>query len=285
MSSNRSNLNAAFCAILLYSAWGLAQVSVAQSVPSSAQDSKPANVPGASNVPTSTTRSAEVLPPKPKDGTGGDADEHEIAIETKYLAWATFILAFVGAVQVRYLIKADRSASRSAQAAGDSAKAAQAAVDGAERTAERQLRAYLSITRCEYTVDVKAKCYRAKYRLKNVGQTPAFHISVRGYAFVTAEEPTLDALLLKLDASVAEPKSVQFPAQLAFGNRAGEPLSYDPKATGLGDPIGKNGARLYVIVEIRYTDAFGRQRFTRRCRRTASGKAYLSTYRLGNDAT
>ena len=68
------------------------------------------------------------------------------------------------------------SSEKVADAAKDSAKAAQAAVELSDKTAERELRAYLSVTGFHITNLKVGEHIRAQIVLTNAGKTPAYHV-------------------------------------------------------------------------------------------------------------
>jgi hypothetical protein len=133
----------------------------------------------------------------------------------------------------------------------------------AKDTAQRQLRAYISV-RVEKQPDMDGPSPpQAVILYKNNGQTPAYNVDARANFFTGGEQLTdtdlkdTRALLAKMRNS----ESVLFPGQEFRESPepgTGIPLSKDQKiAVSMGSLV------LWLVGEVKYIDAFGSPRFTR----------------------
>ena len=130
-------------------------------------------------------------------------------------------------------------------------------------TAQRQLRAYIAITECRYATagDRWIVCGR----FKNVGQTPAFDIRIRGDAFIK-EYPLRE--VPKMDFEIKDlSKTSLFPTEdlpyYEIGNK--RPPAPDRSKPPSAAAFTWAGKALWLMVEVRYLDTFGKEHFTRRC--------------------
>jgi hypothetical protein len=98
------------------------------------------------------------------------------SIFTFWLVLATFGLAIVAVIQIGFLNRAERISANIAQAAKDSAEAANQAVILSDKTAGRQLRAFVFISRAEISDIMSDQKLTAKIVVKNFGQTPAYDV-------------------------------------------------------------------------------------------------------------
>ncbi len=163
--------------------------------------------------------------------------------------------------------------------------------EGAEKTAKRQLRAYVAITECQSAPSNTH--WVVVGRFKNVGQTPAFNVRLRGDVFISkyplAEIPKLDFSIKDLT------KTVLFPTEdlpyYEVGKERPPAPDYSKPPTPDMHPFaaGSNNA-LWLIVEVRYFDTFGVEHFTRRCIHSGNVIAAINNFEIlhthydGNDA-
>jgi hypothetical protein len=192
------------------------------------------------------------------------------------VAW-TFLLfiATIGSAVV--LWKTDNTlhetlaeTKKSADAAEVSAIAAKNAVELADRTAERQLRAYISIK--SISLSLVGTAAHSDVKIKNSGQTPANNLVVRGI-ISTGQEISQNRNLpayfgnspsnfgiVGLDVSKAtnilgQGEDIEF--SIFVGALSKKP---PPKS-----PLSAFPSRLFVIGAVYYTDIFGKQRYSRFC--------------------
>lgn len=97
-----------------------------------------------------------------------------ISIFTFWLTLATIGLGIVAVLQIGFLDRSERIATIAAQAAKDSADAAKKAVELSDKTAERQLRAYIVVD--QGYIGQRGNKLIAFINVKNVGQTPAYDV-------------------------------------------------------------------------------------------------------------
>jgi hypothetical protein len=130
----------------------------------------------------------------------------------------------------------------------------------AKDTAERQLRAYLSV-KIEEQPDLDAPgAPRMVLLFRNNGQTPAFHVQAQASIFTAGQELTASDLKDTRDFLDKLPKSeiVLFPGQeFRESPAAGIPVTNDQRIA-----ISMGAGVLWVVGEIAYIDAFGKQRAT-----------------------
>ena len=131
----------------------------------------------------------------------------------------------------------------------------------AKDTAERQLRAYLSV-KIEEQPDLDTPgTPRMVLLFKNNGQTPAFHVQAQASIFTAGQELSATDLKDTRDFLDKLPKSetVLFPGQeFRESPEAGIPVTNDQKIA-----ISMGASVLWVVGGITYTDAFGKPRATR----------------------
>jgi hypothetical protein len=119
-----------------------------------------------------------------------------VAFWTLWLVLFTAVLAGASIIQMRFLIRADRTAAKAADAAAKAAEATEASVATMRETAERQLRAYVALDYMDLVSarDASYGGYEAQYVIRNSGETPAYDVRlamqcrVREYP-LTAELP------------------------------------------------------------------------------------------------
>jgi hypothetical protein len=156
---------------------------------------------------------------------------------------------------------------KSADAAEDSANAARSAVELSDRTAERQLRAYINVETTNLSWNKGAAV--VAINLRNAGQTPASNMVFRGIIATNNDIP-LGAML---------PSSFgDSPANFIMGD---QDTSKVTRILGQGreetftiqsySPFEKNNTkskfprRLFVMGAVYYNDIFGKSRHTRFC--------------------
>lgn len=136
-------------------------------------------------------------------------------------------------------------------------------VRGAEKNAERQLRAYLSVTPTTLKGVGVGQIPSADFVVKNCGLTPAYHYRY-GAALVMLPHPLPDnqGNLLKLvDEGVAPNLTLH-----SSEDRTGEALASAPlTAEDVADIKTGDGRQLYVAGIVWYQDAFGIARHTKFC--------------------
>ena len=178
----------------------------------------------------------------------------EIARDTNRMFWATALMFLVTAGLFAVAAFQFAEARIAVKAATQSASAAVRAVDVAETTAERQLRAYVfTVADGPLKLDSEGRI-TAWLKTKNFGQTPA-------HALRTTTQITVEPY---------PPKSLQF-AQLPPGSSS--PLApTEIFEHNISVPFKLNGAEraelaakraaIYVRSEVRYQDIFGKEHKT-----------------------
>jgi len=130
-----------------------------------------------------------------------------------------------------------------------------------KKTAERQLRAYVS-ARPDYVYAFGLNIpVEIKVRIINHGQTPAYNV---------AQTAAVDALPYPLPAGFPLPKSmIPAPATLVLHPNALIDTHVTGKrvlsATEIGQVTANHGLRIYVFGTVKYRDAFKQDRETRFC--------------------
>jgi hypothetical protein len=157
---------------------------------------------------------------------------------------------------------------KSAAAAEDSANAARAAVELSDKTAERQLRAYINVETT--SLSWKKGVAVAAISLRNAGQTPASSMVFRGI-IATNDDIPLGAML---------PSSFgDTPTNFIIGDQdtakvtriLGQGREETFTIESAGTPFVKKSTKtrfprkLFVIGAIYYNDIFGKPRHTRFC--------------------
>jgi hypothetical protein len=195
---------------------------------------------------------------------------------TGWLVTWTALLFIATVINAGVLWKTDNTlhdtlleTKKSADAAEDSANAARAAVELSDRTAERQLRAYINIEKIDLTWNKGSAS--AEIGLRNAGQTPASNMIFRGL-IATNEDVSQTG---KLPAYFGDG-----PANFIIGD---EDTSKVTRILGQGreesfnvisnTPYQKQSfklkpkfpVRLFVIGAVYYNDIFGKPRHTRFC--------------------
>lgn len=180
-----------------------------------------------------------------------------ISLYTLFLAVFTAVLAVGGIYQLKFLGRAEQIAATAANAAKDSAKAAKNAVELSDKTAEKQLRAYVSIISGAMTlVNLTEGGLGISIHvvLRNSGQTP-------GYKFTTwIKEP-----------KILEPTAIPFTEPTPIAERAGMSVIGPggdvhinwilPSTPEMREAITKGTINVFVWGGADYTDAFGKERY------------------------
>lgn len=178
-----------------------------------------------------------------------------ISLYTLLLTIFTAVLAGAGLIQLNLLGRAERVAAESAKAAKQSADAARDSVKLAERIAERQLRAYLTISET-YISDIRSEFPpKAWFQIKNSGQTPAY--AVRNFAKVTVKPFPFQG---PFDVDLNEPGSG---AVIGPGNSVTNNISFSGLPKEAIPMIANGTAALYFFGEIHYRDAFKKSHWIR----------------------
>ncbi len=163
------------------------------------------------------------------------------------------------------------AANRAARAAGDSATAAQTAVELSDKTAERQLRAYIGVNSMDvkvYPFEKGEFAFIAHIEMRNFGQTPANNMSVWAEAVIDGP----DAKPFDMTKEPARPTggAIAFPTA-AFNVDKGWAISTADK-----EALYKREKFLFLWGTVRYTDVFGKDRYFR-YRMQSTGQIVIGT--------
>ena len=162
--------------------------------------------------------------------------------------------------------------------------ATQDALRHAEETAERQLRAYVHVARGGIKFD-SPETSEWHLEIKNFGQTPAYNVRQWTHIWITAWP--LQETLPAPPADFQTAKSILAPGGLEIMVWIKSP----PIPTKSLPLIGTRSGTIYIYGEIRYVDAFQKERFTKYRliyggpRDHGSGAGSLMPDHDGNDAT
>jgi hypothetical protein len=177
-----------------------------------------------------------------------------LSLYTLALVVFTAILAFGGLYQLNFLERAERISAQAAQAAQDSAEATKKAVELSDRTAERQLRAYVVATKASLDRLGIGQIPKVVVELKNAGQTPAYKFRSRINIFGGPNPLPQSPPLVDGDAV-----SILGPGESHF---LGASMTATIGAAEMAEIIA--GRRtIYVQGLLKYEDAFGKERFTK----------------------
>lgn len=202
-----------------------------------------------------------------------------LALYTLALVVFTAVLAFGGLYQLRALERAELISAEAAKAAKESADVARDAVRLAEKTAERQLRAYVFVESVEMITE--GRIVRAVLSIKNSGQTPAYDlvvyvgISSRGSSDVFVPPKPDDIRLDKI--SVGPGMSISTSNQFEVPAENNELLA----------ALDRGAAVVYVYGRINYSDAFKVPRnlsYRMRAAKLSNGSWHLAATPEGNTA-
>jgi hypothetical protein len=179
-----------------------------------------------------------------------------LSLYTLALVVFTAVLAFGGLYQLRALERAELISAEAANAAKDSADAAKKAVELSDKTAERQLRAYIYIDEAHMVSHGDNEFWRAQVVFKNFGQTPAYgvvtptdfyrSVSSTTYDF---QEPPADLSLTPNDWGPGQKISVFAKSDQAFTKEE-------------ADRFRNESWVIFIQGVIKYKDAFGNERRT-----------------------
>jgi hypothetical protein len=145
-------------------------------------------------------------------------------------------------------------------AAAHAAEAAQASVKVASQTAERELRAYVSVDLVNFDISKVAGAFACRMILKykNTGQTPAYRFAA-AYRFKIMPWPLPDKYKIDWpDKSAASAEGTINPQTPSEGS-ALQIVKIDPAALRVAQE------RLYLIGAVTFVDAFKRDRGIRFC--------------------
>lgn len=150
----------------------------------------------------------------------------------------------------------------------------------AERTSQRELRAYVMVESVRIENAVPGRAPNAVVNVRNFGRTPAHHFS---HASMLGCQPfplTESPPLVKEETDPEHPMAPS--ATQILAPRFSTPLSVaDYRAVETGTHA------LYVVGEMHYTDAFGDEHITRFCLFSGGGQTEIgavAAYHTGNDA-
>ena len=193
------------------------------------------------------------------------------------VAW-TFLLFIATIGSAAILWKTDNTlhetlteTKKAAEAAETSANAAKAAVELSDKTAERQLRAYINVESTSLAWSGITRS-TASINIRNAGQTPAKNVIVRGIIADINDAPPnrLPAYFGDAPSSIGmgEPDSSKVTKILGQGRDEthgiySSTISFTKTPVRKGKPVFPG--RVFVIGAVYYTDIFGKQRFTRFC--------------------
>jgi hypothetical protein len=128
-------------------------------------------------------------------------------------------------------------------------------VRGSEKTAERQLRAYVGITEATVSDFAVGQILRVSMTIKNSGQTPAYKVT-QHYSIMGGEYPRKDPLpqvIVPGGSSTLGPGEVHLLEIPLHG----------PLPSSAYSQITSGGAAIYIWGRVMYEDAFGYNRETR----------------------
>jgi hypothetical protein len=155
-------------------------------------------------------------------------------------------------------------------------------VIGAEKTAERQLRAYVMIKTVRLEGLKDDGCPRAIVTIKNSGNTPAKNVTHWAQmGFSTFPEMTL--FPVRDSSRIMPPGAVAPGGKIIMSTGIDKPLN----APAI-NAIEKGTHAIYVVGEIRYEDAFGQTRetdFHLFCTRGMVAEGSMASFHTGNRIT
>jgi hypothetical protein len=155
-----------------------------------------------------------------------------------------------------------------------------------EQTAQRQLRAYVSVVLDQLVPQNRVTDYRFEIRMKvrNTGQTPAHAVNIRGRLGIFPY-PLPDNVDLAIAAERFDQSGHFNPGQEgAFRARLDEQISDDE----IREIMTGDNRKLYIYGAVFYQDAFGKDHHTNFCQFgmwTRGGLFALLTAKRHNDAT
>lgn len=193
----------------------------------------------------------------------------------RMMAWWSKVAGLAASIGVFLLAMTLWETTRTTVAAAEAADATRKGVELAEKTAERQLRAYLSITSMDLHRD--GDTYKLKTVITNDGQTPA-----RGV------RPSITMGIRTLAGeNLPEIETDEAAAVVGPGKIVTNEVSLSPTAGELAH-IASGDRTIFAWGRVDYVDIFGTKRFlTVRCRMGSErgpNSYAMRTLRDGNDA-
>jgi len=132
--------------------------------------------------------------------------------------------------------------------------------EGAERSSERQLRAYVSCSMTFIGSFDEESLSHFKFIIANVGQTPAFNVRHQGSIDVLEYPYAVNPILSPLTAKKSDPHAL-FPSQNLTGTARAQRLFTEAEIKA----IRAGTKRIMVYGVVTYNDAFGIRRSTKFC--------------------
>ncbi len=216
------------------------------------------------NQKTGTKEPAEHSSNPKSNVASKESAEQAIARYNLWLMIFTGVLAFVSLIQIGFLISADRVASEAANAARQSADATRNSVKLAEKTAERQLRAYVFLDSEKIIEKLRVAAGEEPsflLRVKNFGLTPAYNFVVVRATAIGPWPPDADLPM----ASAQESTQVLPPGEISYwGSSPDTPGGGKVTAEEFAD-MTAGRRRFYIFGRITYVDAFDKPRYTNFC--------------------
>lgn len=133
----------------------------------------------------------------------------------------------------------------------------------------RQLRAYVGLQGTGINDFIISKKFSITFTAKNTGSTPAFDVTMRGYAGIQ-RYPLPDDTYIIVSKRPDISRATIFPGAEYDGYTTSEATL---GAQDVADVLDGHGKRLYIIEFVNYRDAFGRKHWTSMC--ASLGGAYL----------
>lgn len=145
-------------------------------------------------------------------------------------------------------------------------------VRGAEDTAQRQLRAYVTgVPEFMFSFD-EEHVPRARFRIHNSGLTPANDVRHRT-DIIALPQPLMLGMTLPIPSGPFSPAFVLFPHTDFFVTKQRDAV-FDHATIS---EIRNNAARIYIYGEIEYVDAFGSKRSTMFCQAVCADETGLTS--------
>lgn len=173
------------------------------------------------------------------------SSDEKVALYTEVLAWFTGVLAFVSAIQIAFLYRADQTARITANAAKVSADAVSS-----------QLRAYISMRIKEgmpprFSRDTGPW---SAFDVRNTGQTPAFQMTHWIHSAIATPD-------FKGPFPDGSRDSISIKTTLAPGTEINIVSAGPSPEPGQADAFARGELAAFVFGEINYIDAFNTPRF------------------------
>jgi hypothetical protein len=173
-----------------------------------------------------------------------------ISVFTFWLTLATIALGVVAVLQIGFLDRSERIAAETAKAAKESADATRDAVKLSDKTAQRQLRAYVYVDKAVVTLE--GRKLKGLIELKNTGQTPAYDaVTVTQFDTQEVGRPFIPRPfgVVPLDKVIIGPGGIVSPEtelEIPTDNEAAIPAFKEGRGI------------VYLTGQTRYVDAFQR---------------------------